>query len=80
MLVCLSLTHCTRVDTWLQAEERRLVKNVGSRAYKQYIKDFMDTGDSADVKLRAVVASDEAKATEKIRLAALKSETASINA
>ena len=79
MLFCLSPTHCTRVDTWLQAEERRLVKNVGSRAYKQYIKDFMDTGDRADVKLRAVVASDEAKATEKIRIAALESETASIN-
>ena len=79
MLIYLSHTHCTRVNTWLQAEEHRLVKNVGSRAYKKYIKEFMDTGDSEDVKLRAVVASDEAKAGERIRLAALKMETASIN-
>ena len=39
-----------------------------------------DTDDSESVRLRAVVASDEAKAEERIRLAALKSETASINA
>ena len=64
----------------MQAEENRLVKNVGSRAYKKYIKEFIDTGDRESIKLLAVTASDEAKVLERSRLAALKAETASINA
>ena len=68
------------MNTCLQAEERRLVKNAGSRSYKKYITDFKDTDDSESVRLKAVDASDAAKAEERIRLAALKSETASINA
>ena len=80
MFIYLSRTHCTRVNTCLQAEEHRLVKNTGPRSYKQYIKDHIDTGDRESVKLAAVVASDKAKAEERLRLAALKSETAAINA
>ena len=80
MFIYLSRTHCTRVNTCLQAEEDRLVKNAGSRSYKKYIKDHIDTGDRESVKLAAVVASDEAKAEERLRLAALKSESAAINA
>jgi hypothetical protein len=79
MFIYLSRTHCTRANTCLQAGEHRLVKNAGSRSYKKYIKDHIDTGDRESVKLAAVVASDEAKAEERLRLAALKSETAAIS-
>ena len=80
MFIDLSRTHCTRVNTCLQAEEKRLVKNAGSRAYKKHIKDHIDTMDSELIKLAACIASDEAKDEERLRLAALKSETAAINA